>query len=202
MDVGKILMKGQMFIIAAIIMITGLIALKTLFSAYQATEEKRYHEAAIYNDNLRNIEHEYENIISIGSRQPSVNSSTVHYLNDFSSFLQSEDSGLKIFYVYIFRNETGNNIQFSAGNYMHTTINVNASTETEGYNLQIADRTNSTVYFHSNDAINVTIIYYSDDYGKEILSISKKNFTAGFFDIILEKQDFTGRMKEFRSATW
>jgi hypothetical protein len=203
--VGEVLMKGQMFLIAAIIMITGLIVLKTLFSAYEATEERRFQESVLLYERLKNIEHEYEYIISTGARQPNINGSTLAYLSNFSSYLRGEDTNFRILYIYFFRNETAGKTTVSAGNYLKETINLTLNTTAENYNILLADGGKATRQYQTTagQPHDISIIYYigNDEY-VERFSIPGVNMTAGFFDISVESTGSVLRKKEFYNTTW
>jgi hypothetical protein len=184
-------MKGQFFIIAAVIMILTLILLKNSFGIFDTLSEKRFVESSSENKQLKNILSEYRYILGIASLQSSPNVSAANYMSNFSSFLRN-DRNIEILYAVAYIDDSTNTYTVTVGNYvgdrLNVTLNVTGSTPVS-VNFTVNDRQNVTMNFSAsvNNVINITMIHRRiDTLTTERFSIdSRRNMTMGFFDITL-----------------
>ena len=114
-------LKGQMFVIAGIIIVIGLIMIKNILGSYGIIEEKRSHETIIFDKQLRNIKNEYAYAISVAVMQANINDSGIVYLSNLSDFIRSENDA-KIFYVFAFANGSNQNYYLTVGNFLNDKI--------------------------------------------------------------------------------
>lgn len=199
--------SGQMFVIAAIIILVGLIMLKNLLAVYSTMEEKRSVESDMLDKQLKNIRGEFRYIAGIASLQADANASGIAYLSNFSGFLRS-DADIRILYLFAFANGTSQKYSITIGNYLkdniNATVNVTGSTSAGYYFGTINDETNITTAFQSTaGTVNITLAYsYRNQNITERLPLSVSgNSVAGFFDITLE-DGMTVRSKDVYNRSW
>lgn len=203
--------KGQMFLIASILLIIGLIMLKNLLGIYSTVEETRYQETKILGKQLNNVMNEYKYTVAIASAQQNVMNSLVNYTENLSTFLRT-DIDSEILYAVVMANSTTQKYYITLGNYLkdkiNATINVTNSTPSNSVIGILEDKTENTTEFQSeiNGTINITITYTKQDIEfTEIFPIvvsSTNNLIQGFFDIKVKDEDIFIRMKDIYNYTW
>src|SRR3989344_5275074 len=184
-------MKGQFFIIAAIIIIVAFILLRNSLSIFDTLSEKRFVESSLVNKQAKNILSEYEYLSGVASLQSNVNRSAIDYLYNFSTFLRNERS-IEILYVFVYMNDSNDRYSVTVGNFLNDNINitVNASTSSPGQvSFLLNDKKNTTSHFSAtiSGTINITLTQKRiDTITTERFTIdSRKNMTASFFDLTL-----------------
>jgi cell division protein FtsL len=200
--------KGQMTIIAAILIVIALILLKNLLNIYTTIEEKRALESAIIDKKMLNIKDEYKSIAGLSSLHS--NSSGIDYLSNFSGFILN-DIDASVLYVYVFSNESDSEYSVTLGNFLksriNATINVTGASSA-GNNFGIIEpETNKTAQFDFSSAgtVNMTL-----EYSKNGINVTEefrvpvftdRSSVFGFFDITLESGSITLRSKEVYNMT-
>ena len=129
--------KGQMFIIAAIIVSISLILLKEYFGVFSIIEEKRHQNAESLSEKTANIQVEYMNIVNVAVENSDVNASAVGQLYNFSQYLRQEES-IEILYMFVYVNKSRNEMQVSLGNFLGDTIDVLLNTTGTVFSEQTA----------------------------------------------------------------
>ena len=185
--------KGQMFIIAAIIILIGLIILKSLLGIYTTVEEKRYQETSILDKQLRNIKNEYERLSGLAFYDYP---SGIQHLSDFSALTDK-----KVLYMVVFVNES--NYKVTVANFIDDKINctltATSSTPSE-YKIGTLNHAEYVVReFHAlSSNVDLTLTYQAKgSVITEAISLdTTKNATVSFFDITLDKKDMFVRTKD------
>lgn len=198
--------KGQMFLIASILIIIALIALKNLFGIYATAEEKRFGESSQLDKELRNVKNEYRYILEVAALQNDANASGIDYLYNFSNLLRNDNA--KTLYLFVFNN--GSNQRFSAtvGNFLNDKINVTlnaTNADSLGFNFVVNDKKNVTKIFQAsiNGTVNLTLKYERQENTTEEFKITtNKNQVFGFFDIQLEDSRLFLRSKDVYNWSW
>ena len=174
-------MKGQMFLIAGIVVVVGLIFMKGIYDIYPLFEESRYIRSRNGKFVLNNVNTEYEKIIGLGN-----NSKTDKYLYDFSNFVYHDMAGLNIFYVYL---KTGANESLVIGNFMDKSLNVTISLSSATpsvFSQVIGNEQNKTFEFNPSGDFEVNISY---DGKNEYFNVSEKKQGVLFTDMAIDYDD-------------
>ncbi|MCX6818939.1 MAG: hypothetical protein NT129_02970 [Candidatus Aenigmarchaeota archaeon] len=185
--------KGQMFIIASIIILVGLIMLKNIIGIYATVEEQQHQETDIADKQLINIKSEYERILGLATFSPA---SGLDYLSSFSSLVPG-----KKLYLYVRINGSAFNV--TVGNFLDDKINctlrATSSSPSEYFIGVLGSKEYATREFQAlSNNINLTLSY--EQQGSSIIETIpidvSKDFIIGFFDIAIEKKGMLVRAKE------
>lgn len=198
--------KGQLFLIASIFVLIGLIMLKNLLGIYSTIEEKGSLESLLFDKELRNLMNEYKNIVATASLKSDVGAD---YLSNFSSFIRNEMNS-KILYSFVFMNSSSKNYSVTIGNFLNDKINVTLSaTNATPANSIIGimnDKTNATREFTSNinGTVQLTLIYEKEGqtFEERIAIRSDHNYVTGFFDLVIAEDESFVRMRDGYNRTW
>ncbi|MBI4896397.1 MAG: hypothetical protein HY832_02515 [Candidatus Aenigmarchaeota archaeon] len=201
-------MKGQMFLIAALLLVIGLVLIKGFITTSQVTDEQARLDQSLDEKKIQNIEREYEEMIALSTLSTTPNVTAVQYLSNFSSWLRDIED-IKILSLAVFMNGSTQQFSVSVVNYLddkiNVTINVTNSTVTGAAIGTLNDKTNSTTSFSAamNGSINITLTYLlqGTNVQEQIAVDSTKNTGAGFFDIQLTG-DPAFRIKRTYNRTW
>lgn len=184
-------MKGQFFIIAAVIILIGFILLKNSLGIFDTLVERRIVESSMMNKQAVNILNEYKYLSGVASLQNNVNGSAIEYLSNFSSFMR-DDRDVEILYVFVYMNDSANTYSITLGNFLNDNINasINVTTSTpQSVNFTLNDKRNTTYNFavSSDGILDVNLTYRRiDTLVTEKLSVdSRKNMTSFFIDLTL-----------------
>jgi hypothetical protein len=204
---GDITAKGQMFLIAAIVIVASLVAMKANMSSPLAKYEMESLEVALENNIFDNVINELNNTMIFTSNEPQNISENVHdFINFTKSKISSQSMTLKVLYVGIISNSTIDRMNVSVINALDSAIDVNVSIPSQSnvksgiVNYERWD-SNFTI-----DAGNNYVLYlaYNSTSGDgstrktETISIdTKKNRDVydGFFYVLLESVDATHAQK-------
>ena len=198
---GDMMSKGQMFLIAAVVIVTSLVAIKVSMSSPYAKYEMESIEVALENDIFENVVNELNNTMVFTSNEPQSISENVH---DFMNFTKSRISGhsmtLKVLYVGIISNKTISRMNVSVINCLESAIDVNVSIlgqsnvksgvinyERWDSNFTITPGDNYVVYLTYNSTAND-----GSTVKTESISIDTKNdrdVYDGFLYVLLESTD-------------
>lgn len=193
-------MKGQMFILGAILVVIALIMFRNFLSVYSTAEEGRYLDSALEGKMMRNLEKEYKFMAAISSDAQAPNASAARYMSNFSGMIS--DDGARVLYVFVY---SPGNMTYSvlAGNYLGEKINFTAL----GSSRIIQNNANESFHFttpiHANISVNLT--YFSSSLNETEtfgFALSARNTTAAFFDISLERSGIKLRNKILFNRTW
>lgn len=190
--------KGQMFIIASIVILVGLIMLKNMFGIYATAEEGLYHDTDIMERQLRNIKGEYERIISTASS----GSQYIFYLAEFSSIVPG-----RILYMLVLTNGTDYNV--TIGNFLGDKINCTLNTTgsvPEYYYIGCLENGEYTtrVFKSAGGLINLTLSYEKRGLitVETIPIVVNEKYVMGFLDIAMEKRSMLVRTKDTYKVMW
>ncbi|MBI5347019.1 MAG: hypothetical protein HZB66_00215 [Candidatus Aenigmarchaeota archaeon] len=197
-------MKGQVFLIGAIIILIAIVLLKNLYSIYDTLEEKRWVESGDIEKKIKNIIREYGYSAGIATVQKSVNA---EYLNELSVFL-GNDTDIESLYIFAYAN--GTRYDVTVGNFLGERINatVNATNSTPAsYAFGVLeDKTNLTASFVSgiNGSITLTLSYTAENkiVNENIILAIANNSMVSFFDVKLKENDLWLRSKDVFNRTW
>jgi len=201
--------KGQMFIIASVLVLVGLVLIFNILGIQTITEEKRSQDSRLADKIARNIMAEYMFLTGTATAKQEVNKSAADFAANFSAYIRSEMPS-NIFYAIAFVNGTTQKYSINVGNYLdrkiNITVNVTDSTPL-GNNALLDDMKNLTFHFSSsiNGTINVTINYKTgnrDVTEKFGINSSAKNFIMAFFDITVIDGDSHINIKDTYNRTW
>ena len=199
-------MKGQMFIIAAIFIIIGMVAAKNLLST-TLEEEKRSVEMINADKLLKNIGNEYSYLLSVSASQARPNQSAIAYFSGFSSFLRSDVAGFSVLYAAVYLNESAMKYSVNVGNFLGGLVNITINTtgsSPAGYNLTLSDKENKIVEFSlsSLQNFNVTLNYtINAATSVEKFPILAKNYSLLYIDMKIARSNIELGLKEVYNRT-
>ena len=182
--------KGQMFLIAAIIIAIGLIFMKNMLGIYITLSEERFIESDISGKKAENIKSEFRYITGLSAANLNIT-----YFYNFSEYA-SEDAD--VLYVIAFVNGSTQRLDVTLGNFLKAGINytINATSASSGFSGSLNHRSNITYNFAAaNGTANVTLNYtaISSSFERFPITVSDRNFPKGFFDVTTAsvRQKFT-----------
>lgn len=201
--------KGQIFILASVITVAGVVLIFNMLGSPLITEEKRFQDTRTLNKNARNVMSEYMHAAGIASLGPDPEGAASEFISNFSSYIRDEFDS-EIFYAVVFNSGQSLDYSVAVGNYLDTAINVTVNVTDSVPNsgeVVLKDREKSTLYFSSNgySTINVTVSYRkgSMQIAEEFpVSISDKRVILGFFDITLKDRGFRLNLKDVYNRSW
>jgi hypothetical protein len=198
-------MKGQMFIVAAVFMIIGMIMIKNLVSP-TLDETKRYTESITYDRAIRNIASEYKYLANTALGRPYTAIDAPYYVSQFSSFLRDDINGFSSVYSLVIMNLTTATYNMVLGNYLGSDINITVSATDSNPNSQniiLADKTNQTLSFTITGAsVNVTLNYTANRIATlERFSLPQMEGVTLFYDIRLLKDSDYFQIKDIYNRT-
>ncbi len=206
---GSCTYKGQMFVIASILVLIALIAVKNMLGIYATFEEKRFKETFTLDKQIRNLKDGFRDTVGIATMQGDANLSGIRFLYNFSNFT-AKDTGAKLLYAFVYVNGTSQKFSVTVGNFLKDEINVtiNATDSTPAaFSFLMNSSMNATNEFQSDISgmVNMTLSYsQSEGNSTERFSISTsaQRYAGAFFDIKIESNDEFVRSKEFYNRTW
>lgn len=204
-------MKGQMFLLASVIIVLGLISVSNLLGVYKTVEETRLQESLVLDRQLQNIKAEYEAAAAAAKLTGNATSSAIKYLANFSELLRNTGD-VEVFYAFAFYNGTTGLYSLTVGNFLRDSINLtlNASnSQPAGFNVDVVDdRKNETRTFGTPEIlgtaeVNITYVIRNENVTEVLpVTVSGRNYIALFYDIkVREGSDFI-RVKEVYNITW
>jgi len=197
--------KGQLFLIAGIIVVIVLVLLKNSLSLVEILENRRYLEAGLENQEFKNIEDEIVKAIQISYSQKE---NITENVNNFAKFVRSslsakaiELNGLFVESIY-----SGNQLNTTAFNFLGSEIDflnltLNTSTPQTQLFYAIEDGTLKETSFTLDVQGNYSLkVFYNNSYenGSEEIIISYENGKSkfiGFFDLRLVSSRIENRDK-------
>ena len=198
-----------MFILAAVLIISGIVLVFNVLGSPAITEEKKFQDTRMLDKTAENIMREYMFALGTATLYPKPNESASNFISDLSSYMRNETDS-SIFYAIIFVNGTNQRYSVNIGNYMDDSISVNVSatnsTPASGA-FALNDKKNTTLYFSSgiNGTVNVTVSYTkgNNQITENIrVGVSTKNLMQGLFDITVRDSGFSVNLKETYNRTW
>lgn len=201
--------SGQMFILAAILIVVALVGIKNLLGVYSTFEEQRFEETFNMDKQIKNIKNEMKNAGGIATLQNDVNLSGINFLYNFTNFTVS-DINAKILYAFVFANASNQIYGVTIGNFLKDTINItlNATNSSQtGYTFMINNSVNVSRQFNSNinGTINITLTYTKQNENvteRFPVLVSTQKSVALFFDIQLSRSNEFIRAKDVYNRTW
>jgi hypothetical protein len=202
-------MRGQMFIIAAIFMVLGLVLIFNVLGVSFITEEKRFQEGRSLDKTAKNLLGEFRFAAGVATIKPVPNSSAADILYNFSSYIRDE-LDTEILYAFAFVNGTNQLYSINVGNFLDDTINISVNvtgSTPSSRNATIDDRKSDNFTFAASGqgVINVTLHYSlgnSNVLERFAINASAKNFLKAFFDVKLKDGASFIRAKEEYNRTW
>ena len=201
-------MKGQMFIIAAVFMIVGMVLIKNMLNFDVIDEQKNFIESQNTDKQMENILNEYKYAANIALVQPQKNVSGLNYMSNLSLFLKKDIKYFSSLYMFAYANTTTGKISVAVGNFLSGDVNItlNATDSSPlGYSFLLSDTQSTAKEFTYNGGtseVNITINYTIQSQSDvEMISIIVKNYTASYFDIRLYDKNIQLRAKESYNRT-
>ncbi|GEM_PF-1646538 len=208
--------KGQMFIIAAIIFVIGLVVIKNSLTLHQFLENKRFVESGLEKLEFQNIKKEIDKVIQISYDNKE---NLVENINNFILFardvLSTHLSNLNGILIETIHDEVVANSDMQInitllnliGNIEILNITFNNSTRSFS-DIQEGTIINTYFIFNTNSDNNYTLNFYyktSTENAYESLvipvEIGRSKF-VGFFDIRLNSERAEYRDKFIRIVSW
>lgn len=185
-------MKGQFFLIAAILMVISLIMIKGLLGVYSSGETHANMNMNIDDKQLDNINGEYEYAAGMASLTSDPNQTLNQYFSNFSEYIRGEKD-FRVLWVTVFVNGTNQKYYLNAGNYIQNKISLNISVTNStpsGVLMEIPDMTTKSASFDSdiNGTINISLRYLIGGIEKENIfqiKISNTSSISSFMDIAI-----------------
>ena len=201
--------KGQMFLIAAVVVALAILSFKGFFSVYGTSEEGRHESMKLYDRQIANVVKEYESTLAVGSLQSSLNSSTVSYLNSYSSYIYNDS--VRALYLFAYQNSSTRNFSVSIGNYLGDRVNgsLTFSDPASSDSFDLSDKqTYSSSWLDpaaSSGTVTLTLSYSFKGTERQEsvpITIGAQNFTKGFFDVTISDDYLTVRRKSVYNRSW
>lgn len=201
------MVKGQFFIIAAVLVIGALLAFRSFLSIYATEEELQRQEQSIADRQLANIRDEMRSAVAVASAQQQPNASAIAMVYNFSQLVREKD--VHIIYVIASANTTTKNISITVGNFLGEPVNVtlNLSNATPaGYAIGLlGDKRNETRQFNTSahGPVMVTLSYMrqTENMSDSFTIDTSAHALAAFFDIEYDEQDARLRVKTTFNTT-
>lgn len=180
----KPILKGQMFIIGAVLLLVSVILIKDIVNIYPIIDEKNYINSIITEKNMRNVKNEFNYILGMVALRNSTN-----YMSNFSDYIRRDN--YKSMHIITIVNGTTNNFTVTIGNYfggdLNYTLNATDSTP-KGYTNIVKDRSYSYHIFNTSTTGSIIITFnYTLDNDNIVetipIDVKNRNFIQGFFDI-------------------
>lgn len=186
-------MKGQFFIIAAIVIATGLAMISGLLNIYKISETSAGEQMDVGWDILKNIMKEYRFITRVAAVQADPNKSAVQYLSNFSLNIR-EQQNARILWLAIFMNGTSQEYYVNVGNFMQKRVLLSISVTNSipsSVSTYLNDLNTASFNFspQASGLINLTVRYETEDKITEdtiSFSAGNTNSLTGFFDIAIK----------------
>lgn len=195
-------LKGQMFVIAAIFFIVGFVLLRSVLSLPLITQEKTFQETSIMERNIKNIAHEYEEITGTASLQPDINRSINEYVYNFTNYT-IVDMNMQTIYLGLIHNSTSGKTLVTVGNFLGRTVAGSVNISSVLKNFSLGHREYVPIVFTPGSGVqNVTLVYDNLVREKLYFNASARNTVAGFFDLSIEDGQFFVRSKSVYNRTW
>lgn len=189
-------MKGQIFIIIAIIIVLVMILMKTQLDYMRQLEQQRAQLSFALPEIFENIKSEYQRAVQISLGYNKTQTNLENSLNNFSSFATNfysqRNVSLKVLYSFSFVNST--NLSITLGNFLGKTIqNFSVYQTLTGETLQSPalpnQQSNTTSFTISNQRdFSVTINYFIDNVRYNFTYSSDTSKTTAYFDISLQER--------------
>ncbi len=186
-------MKGQLLIIAAILLVVGIISFKMLLGN---TQELSVQESNFLDKQLNNVMAEYKYIMGTAKS----NATGISSLANFSNYLRNEHD-VRMLYIFVWSNNSVYSV--TIGNFLKDKINVTLNATDSAPSSAVSllqDKLNRTFDFASAaQNVNITLSYRMQ--GSNTTQTVEKfkadaNSTSGFIDIIFENSDMMVRGKD------
>ena len=193
--------------IAGILILVGFLMIRNLLSVYQTVEEKMSEESGLVDKQIKNIIKEYEMIVGVGSLQSDPNQSTLNYLVNFTKYLKN-DMTIEVLFMYAFYDNTTGNYTVNIGNFLDDKINctINTTNPANSDTFDLEDEENYTKEFSAtSSSSDITLSYgFRGNNRKEKITVltGNQNFTIGFFDVTIIKDNIIMRAKQTYNRTW
>jgi hypothetical protein len=201
--------KGQLFIIAAVFMVAGMVLIFGVLSSPLIVEEKKFQDVRLLDKNSKNILNEYKYAAGIATLNSPANVSLLSYMLNLSDYYRRE-SDSRIFYAAAMLNGSTQRFSIDVGNYLKDSINItiNATDSTpSSIQFVLDDKTNRAVDFLAtiNKMVDITLDYSSGNartVERFSLNSSSRNVMLLFSDVSLKDGTYEIRLKDVYNRTW
>lgn len=195
--------KGQMFLIAAIIISVAIVMSRSMIDVYPTAEEKNFQDTETLVEMLENVEQEYRYSINTATRHENVTIVGPEYLRKLSSFIENDtqhEMDYQTIYLFAHLNASTREYNITIGNFLNDEIDATLTikeavtfTDHIGYLDSGEDITRgyelSTGY---NDKIIIILdyIFRHSTYSENVSLIATRNTNLLFYDIRLRQDSF------------
>jgi hypothetical protein len=190
-------MKGQMFTLAAVIIVSALLILRTTIRAPEISEKRKALEATLETKIFDNLVNELQNAVKISAHDKENISKNVH---DFGNFTRDKISGraldFKFFFVGSLARVNGvlnTSVINLLGSSRNVTLNLNGTIA----NSIVSDggRWDTNFTISPGDTYVLTVNFENYTENVSIKTKNNKDVYVGFFDVYLESEWSSHRNK-------
>lgn len=198
-------MKGQMFLIAAAVIVTILVLLKSSINIPDILQKKRELEGRFEEKIFLNLVNEFPRVIEFSSYNPEKITDNVF---DFGKFIRKKMTerllNFEFLYVDSLVNVTNNQTNVTLINLLSKPINATLDWNGTSFNCILSDgeSCNANFSFEPGKTYILTVSY-NETYtqGITIVTQNSKDMYVGFFDITLTGSEMTYRDKFQKNYT-
>ncbi len=201
--------KGQLFIIAAVFIIAGLVLIFGAVSSPTIVEEKKFQDVGVLDKNSKDILNQYKYAAGVATLNSPANVSIQTYMRNLSDYYRREiDSN--IIYAAVMLNGSTQRFSVDIGNYLQDQIDMNISAPGSAPNsirFTLNDKADQSIDFlaAANTMVNITLNYtIGSARTVDAFSInsSTKNFMLLFVDTRLKDGGYEIRLKDTYNRSW
>ena len=187
-------MKGQAFLLTAMIIISLLVALRGFATVQQISSEREILDVLLEDLVFKNVENEVDEIIPVSADTPRILSdNSIDFLNFTRRGNDGHSFDFRVLFVGVLANSTNQTMnitvfQFLRENNLNVTIRLNTSTEqTNRTLLNDSGIWINNFTFTRGEAYNLTLWLPDEDYQENITFQTRggKDTYTGFFDLRL-----------------
>lgn len=182
-------MKGQMFLIAAAVIVTILVLLKIGINVPDILQKKRELEGSFEEKIFLNLVNEFKRVIEFSSHEPEKITDNVF---DFGNFIRKKMTehllNFKFIYVGSLVNVTNNQTNVTLINLLGKPINATLDWNGTSFNCVLSDEESCNVNFSFEPGKTyILTVSYNETYTQQITIATQnsKDTYVGFFDISL-----------------
>jgi len=196
--------KGQMFLLAAIIIMTALIIIRGNVKLYGIVEQRKLLEARFESDIFNNIQNELTKALEFSTNeQENITTNVFDFANFTRDKMVEHSMDFKFLYVGCLANATSHNMNVSLINMMDEPIN--ATLELDG---DLKNKDNmvdgekwDTIFTITPGTTYELIVSYNNTYNETVTikTRNNNNVYVGYFDVYLETSDTIHR-KNFQKS--
>ncbi len=183
-------MKGQIFVILAVVSIAILVAIRASFKGITYKQSREIWKNKVQDKTFQNVIEETQNIIDFFyPNYTKINENMAYFLDFVGKKMRESGINFQAIYVGVLSNSTSSTLNVTIFNYLGKNISATLEVDGQQKNLNVNNNQTTSTYFTTIG--NVTITF--EDYMEEI-SV-KNNGISGFVDEHFLTENFDLRKK-------